>query len=61
MKCAVCKRVLTDNDSVIPVLRYVENPKRGDWVTTNPKAFIHARHVLDGASAYAMNQPIGGV
>ena len=31
----------------MPVLRYVENERRGDFVTTIPDEFIHAENCED--------------
>lgn len=45
MKCQVCRASFREGDEVIPVLRYVENEKRGDFVATNPHRYVHAYHV----------------
>lgn len=47
MKCALCKRALRDGDGVVPILRYVTNEKRGDFVTSKPSACIHAHHIKE--------------
>jgi hypothetical protein len=45
MRCQKCGRKFADTDEVIPVLRYVTNEKRGDFVTSQGHRFIHAHHV----------------
>lgn len=45
MKCRACKGRFKDGDEVVPVMRYVTNERRGDFVSGNPNAFIHARHL----------------
>lgn len=45
MKCQRCGRKFRDGEDVIPVLRYVTNEKRGDFVTSQGHSFFHARHI----------------
>jgi hypothetical protein len=56
-RCMACGKKFADNHPVIPVQRYVANERRGDFVTTQPVAFIHAHHI---GQLFAMTQPIGG-
>lgn len=51
MKCMKCNKTFKDGMAVLPVLRYVENEKRGDFVTSHPnKEYIHALHVITDVS-----------
>lgn len=45
MRCRICSRAFKDGDAVLPVLRYVVNEKRGDFVTSVPRGFIHESHL----------------
>jgi hypothetical protein len=47
MKCLVCKRKFKQDDKVISVFRYVENERHGDFVTSQPSAWIHVRHLTE--------------
>lgn len=46
MKCAHCKKPFQDGEPVLPVLRYVKSEKRGDFVGSQPIAYIHTSHLL---------------
>lgn len=45
MRCARCGRKFKGGEDVIPMLTYVVNEKRGDFVTNNPVGYLHASHV----------------
>jgi hypothetical protein len=45
VRCQQCGRQFREGDEVVPVLRYVTNEKRGDWVSSQGHRFIHAHHV----------------
>jgi hypothetical protein len=44
MKCAICKREFRDKEKVVPVLRYIVNERRGDFVA-GISEFIHLAHI----------------
>lgn len=50
MRCLVCGKGFKDGDKVIPVLRYVTNAKRGDFVGSTPVEHIHLRHLRNDPS-----------
>lgn len=41
MKCKICNKRFADGAAVVPVLRYVINEKRGDFVGRYADEFIH--------------------
>jgi hypothetical protein len=43
----VCGRKFTDGELVLPVMRYVVNEKRGDFVPMQGEQFAHARHLKE--------------
>jgi len=45
MRCHTCGKPFRQDDAVIAVQRYIENERRGDFVTTLANAYIHASHV----------------
>ena len=45
-KCAACKKRFKDGDEVVPILQYVTNEKRGDFVTNQGHKFLHADHMI---------------
>jgi hypothetical protein len=47
MKCVICKKRFGDGESVISVMRYVTNEKRGDFVGSQPVAYIHLKHLTE--------------
>lgn len=48
MKCDLCGKGFRDDEKVIPILRYVVNHKRGDFVTsTSQNTFIHLHHLKE--------------
>lgn len=46
-RCYVCNNVFRDGDNVVPILKYITNERRGDFVTTQGHAFIHAHHLKE--------------
>lgn len=45
MKCRTCGRPFKEGDMVIPISRYVENDKRGDFVSQSSE-YAHADHLV---------------
>lgn len=41
MKCSICSKKLSQNQTVIPVFTVVENASRGDFVSSVPKGYVH--------------------
>lgn len=46
MKCYVCTKKFKEGELVVPLLRYITNEKRGDFVTAQPEYYIHMGCVL---------------
>lgn len=47
MRCEHCGKGFKDGDKLIPVMKYTENHKRGDFVALNPVGYIHFRHLKE--------------
>ena len=47
MKCVVCKKNFKDGEKVSPVLRYVTNYNRGDFVASQAEEFFHVSHLSE--------------
>ena len=45
MQCSVCKKNLREGERVIETQPYVENPKRGDYVSRQRPQYIHVHHL----------------
>lgn len=48
MKCPVCGKPFRDGARVVPVLRYVTNERRGDFVGSQPEEFVHMSCMITG-------------
>lgn len=48
VRCYVCGKRFTDGELVFPIMRYVTNEKRGDFVPLQGEQFAHARHLKEG-------------
>lgn len=51
MRCDVCKKGFKDGDMLVPLLKYTENHRRGDFVALTPVAYVHYRHLKEALSA----------
>lgn len=47
MRCYVCGGKFADGELVVPIMRYVVNEKRGDFVPLQGHQFLHARHIKE--------------
>lgn len=45
MRCELCGRGFSDGQKLVPVMRYVTNEKRGDFVGGQPVGYIHLHHL----------------
>lgn len=45
MRCELCGRGFKDGAKLVPVMKYVENHKRGDFVGGQPVGYIHLHHL----------------
>lgn len=45
VKCYVCDQKFRDGDQIVPILTYVVNEKRGNWITSQPQKALHAYHL----------------
>jgi hypothetical protein len=45
VRCASCGNPFFDGDLVLPLLMYVANETRGDFVGSTPTAYAHAYHL----------------
>lgn len=46
MKCLMCPKKFREGDHLVPVVRYITNEKRGDFVSS-PVGYIHL-HCIRG-------------
>ena len=45
MKCQVCKKRFREGEMILPIMKYVANEKRGDFVSS-PVAYAHLSHLI---------------
>lgn len=55
-KCWTCKITFKNGDNIVPILKYVENEKRGDFASTTPTEFVHAHHLADIPTIVRLDQ-----
>ena len=46
MKCHICKKKFHDGQLIVPLIPYIKNEKRGDFVGNQPKNFICLNHFI---------------
>lgn len=45
MRCELCGKGFSDGQKLVPVMKYVENHHRGDFVGSQPVGYIHLHHL----------------